>query len=118
AVEGGVVAGDGQAQAARPGDHAERRAGGQVEAVDQGGGVQRVAVDDQGVGGPARVPDLPVEPRPGQGGGAVGGGASRWSWRRLRGAARVAAATTAQVVRWSGKRSRARALAEAGAGNP
>jgi hypothetical protein len=37
AVEGGVVAGDRQAQAARPGDHPERRVGGQVEAVDQGG---------------------------------------------------------------------------------
>jgi hypothetical protein len=38
------------------------------------------------------------------------------SWSRSTGAARVAAATTAQVVRRSGKRSRASALAEAGAG--
>lgn len=38
------------------------------------------------------------------------------SWNRATGAARVAAATTAQVVRRSGKRSKASALAEAGAG--
>ena len=40
------------------------------------------------------------------------------SWSRSTGAARVAAATTAQAVRRSGKRSRASALAEAGAGSP
>ena len=49
-------------------------------------------------------------------------GTARWSeasrsWSRSAGAARVAAATTTQAVRRSGKRSRARALAEAGAGN-
>jgi hypothetical protein len=44
--------------------------------------------------------------------------ASIRSWSRSTGADRVAAATTAQVVRRSGKRSRASALAEAGAGRP
>jgi hypothetical protein len=42
--------------------------------------------------------------------------ASRF-WSESTGPARVAAATTTQAVRRSGKRSRARALAEAGAGN-
>jgi hypothetical protein len=44
--------------------------------------------------------------------------ASSRSWSRSTRADRVAAATTAQVVRRSGKRSRASALAEAGAGRP
>jgi hypothetical protein len=51
AVEGGVVAGHGQPVALRSDHDPERRLGGQVEAVEEGGGVQRVAVGDQGVGG-------------------------------------------------------------------
>jgi hypothetical protein len=73
AVEGGVVAGDRQAPAARSHDHPQRRLGGQVEAVDEGGGVEGVAVDDQGVGGRTRVPGLVAEPRPGHRNGAVEG---------------------------------------------
>jgi hypothetical protein len=67
AVEGGVVTGHGQAAALRPDDDAQRRLDGQVEAAEQGGGVQRVAVGDQGVGGRTRVPDLAAEPGPGHG---------------------------------------------------
>jgi hypothetical protein len=50
AVECGVVAGHGQAATLRADDDAERGLGGQVEAVEEGVGVQRVAVGDQGVG--------------------------------------------------------------------
>ena len=67
AVEGGVVAGHGQAAALRPGDDAERGLDGQVEAVEQGGGVPRVAVGDQEFGGRTRVPDFAAQPGPGHG---------------------------------------------------
>ena len=65
AIEGGVVAGDRQAGPARPGHHPEGRLGGQVEAGDQVGGGERVVVDDQRLGGRARVPGLTAEAGPG-----------------------------------------------------
>ena len=74
AVEGGVVAGHGQAMAARPDHDPQGRLGREVEAADQGGGVQGFAVDDQRLGGRTRVPDLAVEARPGQRDRAVEGG--------------------------------------------
>jgi hypothetical protein len=74
AVEGGVVAGHRQPVALRSDHDPERGLGGQVEAVDEGGGVQRVAVGDQGVGGRTGVPDLAVQPRSGHGDRPVQGG--------------------------------------------
>jgi hypothetical protein len=65
AVEGGMVAGNGQAAAARPGHQPQRGLGRQVEAVGQGGGGQGFAVDDEGLRGRTRVPDLAVEAGPG-----------------------------------------------------
>src|SRR5215211_7599028 len=61
AVEGGVVAGDRQPGAARPGDHPDRRAGGQVEAGDQVEGGDRVVVDDLRCWWRARLPGLVVQ---------------------------------------------------------
>ena len=74
AVEGGVVAGDRQAGPVRPGHHPEGRLGGQVEAGDQVGGGERVVVDDQRLGGRARVPGLTAEAGPGHGHRPVQGG--------------------------------------------
>jgi hypothetical protein len=74
AVEGGVVAGHGQAAALGADHDPQRRLGGQVEAADQGGGGQRLAVDDHGRRGRTRVPDLAVEARPGHRDRAVEGG--------------------------------------------
>ena len=65
AVEGGVVAGDRQPGPARPGHHPEGGLGGQVEAGDQVGGGERVVVDDQRLGGRARMPGLTAEAGPG-----------------------------------------------------
>jgi hypothetical protein len=73
AVEGGVVTGDGHAPAAGPGHDPERGLGGQVEAVEQGGGVERVAVDDQRLGRRAGAPGLAVEARSGHRDRAVQG---------------------------------------------
>jgi hypothetical protein len=117
AVEGGMVAGDGQTPAARPGDHPQRRLGGQVEAVDEGRGVQGVAIDDQGVGGRTRVPGLPAEPRPGHRDGAVegvqavletvdGGGQGGGGHHRPGGAAVGEAQQGQRVGRGRGRQSR------------
>jgi hypothetical protein len=67
AVEGGVVAGDGQAGAGRADHDPQWGLSGQVEAVEQGLGVQRVSVDDQGLRGRAGVPGLALEAGAGHG---------------------------------------------------
>jgi hypothetical protein len=63
-VERGVVAGDRQPGSARPGDHSERRPDSQVEAGDQFGDGERVAIHDHGLRRRTRVPGLPVQARP------------------------------------------------------
>ena len=67
AVEGGVVAGDRQAGAGRADHDPEGGLGGQVEAVEQVGGGEGVAVDDQEGWGWAGVPGLAVEAGAGHG---------------------------------------------------
>jgi hypothetical protein len=63
-VERGVVAGDRQPGPARPGHHPERGLGRQVEAGDQFGGGERVAIHDRRPRRRARVPRLAVQARP------------------------------------------------------